>query len=113
MATSRRDERLPDPIRRMGRPNDVLVRMYGQKLEQLLASEGRALADHALLRSAELAVTETRDDNPVPGSFSGCFLPRIPISSASSFAITRTAKVLEAWTMRQQRRYPRRSDLSL
>ena len=68
----------------------TLVRVYGQKLGQPLHLKDAPSLITRSLRSAELAVTETRDDNPVPG-LSGSFPTRMPISSASSFAITRTA----------------------
>lgn len=50
----------------------TLVSMYGQKLGQTLHLKDAPSLITRSLRSAELAVTETRDDNPLPG-LSGSF----------------------------------------
>ena len=59
-----------------GRPM-ALVRMYGQKLGRPLHLKEAPSLITRYLRSAELAVTETRDDNPVPG-LSGSFPSEFP-----------------------------------
>ena len=49
-----------------------LLGVYGQRLGQPLHLKDAPSLITRSLRSAELAVTETRDDNPVPG-LSGSF----------------------------------------
>jgi AraC family transcriptional regulator len=66
------DSDWPDPTPRMGPIPMTLVGVYGERLGQPLHLTHAPSLITRSLRSAELAVTETRDDNPVPG-LSGSF----------------------------------------
>ena len=88
-------------------------RVYGQRLGQLLHLKDTppSLITRSL-RSVELAVTETRDDNPVPG-LSGSFPPEDAYHRQPEISRLQGLRILGARQVRDQDGYPGRRNISV